>query len=90
MITDAGHGLVDGQRVIIEAVGGMTQLNGNLYYVNQINSSTFSLYNDEDLTDTVDGSAFSAYTSGGTWKISIPKTGSTILVVRVEIELANA
>jgi len=90
VITDVGHGLVDGQRVIIEAVGGMTQLNGNLYYVDQLSSSTFALYNDEDLTDTLDGTGFSAYTSGGTWKISIPKTASTILVVRVEIELANA
>jgi hypothetical protein len=93
VITDVDHGLADGQRVRFDGVGGMTQLNfvaTNYYYVDVLSSSTFALYNDEDLTDTLDGSAFSAFTSGGTWKVSIPKTAAEILVVRVEIELANA
>lgn len=90
VITSADHGLTSGQRVIIASVGGMTQLNGNRYYVSVLSSSTFSLYNDAALSDTVDGSGFSAYTSGGTWTVDIPKTSSTILVVRVEVQLANA
>ncbi len=93
VVTDADHGLVDGQRVRFDGIGGMTQLNfiaTNYYYVDVLSSSTFALYEDEDLSNTLDGSGFSAFTSGGTWKVAIPKTADTILVVRVEIELANA
>lgn len=94
VITDADHGLVDGQRVRFDGVGGMTELNfvaTNYYYVDVLSSSTFALYNDAALTDTLDGTGFGAFSGGTpTWKISIPKTASTILVVRVEIELANA
>ncbi len=90
VITSAGHGLTDGERVIIQSVGGMTALNNNTYYVDELSSSTFALYSDAALTTTVNSSGYGAYTSGGTWKRSIPKTSSTILVVRVEIQLANA
>lgn len=93
VITDADHGLTDGQRVRFDGVGGMTELNfsgSNYYYVDSLSSSTFALYNDAARTDTVDGSGFTAFTSGGTWKISVPKTSSTIFVVRIEVEIANA
>ncbi len=93
VITDADHGLITGQRIRIDGVVGMTSLNfvaTNYYYVNVLSSSTFSLYNDAALTDTLDGSGFSSWVSGGVWKIVIPKTASTILVVRVEVQMANA
>lgn len=90
VITDVAHGLVDSQRIIIEAVGGMTQLNGNTYYVNVLTADTFSLHSDAALAVNINSTGFGAYTSGGTWKISINKTSSTILVVRIEIEIANA
>lgn len=92
VITDVAHGLVNAQRVRFDGVGGMTQLNfvaSNYYYVKVLTADTFELYNDAALTDTLDGSAFGAFTSGGTWKISIGKTASTILVVRIEIEITN-
>lgn len=93
VITDADHGLTTGQRVQFASVGGMTQLNftgANYYYVSVLSSSTFSLYSDSTLTTAIDSTGYGAYTSGGVWKISIPKTSSTILVVRIEIELTNA
>lgn len=92
VITDADHGLSSGQRIQFASVGGMTQLNftgSNYYYVSVLSSSTFSLYSDAALTSAIDSTGYGAYTSGGVWKISIPKTSSTILVVRFNIQLAN-
>lgn len=52
-------GLVTGDRVEITGVGGMVELNGNIYDITVINGTTFSL----DGTDT---SAYEVYTTGGT------------------------
>lgn len=60
VITSAGHGLATGDSVLITDVGGMTELNGSTYTITVLTSSTFSL-------DSVDSSAYTAYTSGGTW-----------------------
>jgi hypothetical protein len=48
---------VVGQQILIEGVGGMTQLNGNIYTVTAVSATT--------VTINVDSTAFSAYTSGG-------------------------
>lgn len=62
--TTAAHNLYDGACVDIASVGGMTQLNGNTYSVRVLTTTTFALYNEEGFR--VDGTAFTAYTSGGT------------------------
>jgi hypothetical protein len=93
VITDADHGLITGQRIRIDSVAGMTQLNfsgSNYYYVSVLSSSTFSLYTDALLSSAVNSTGYGAYSSGGVWKIIIPKTSSTILVVRIEFQMANA
>lgn len=51
------HGWRTGQRVTFEAVGGMTQLNGNSYTITVTGPTTFSI--------GVSTAGFSAYTSGG-------------------------
>lgn len=63
VITANNHGLQNGDEIVIQGVSGMTQLNGNTYYVADKTNDTFSL-EDED-GDTIDGDAYSAYTSGG-------------------------
>ena len=63
--TSAAHGFTEGIPVTISDVAGMTQLNGNEYYMDILTSDTFALYTDALLSVTLDGSAFSAYTSGG-------------------------
>lgn len=67
ILTMTGHGYSNGQSVQgISGVVGMTQLNGNSYYANNVTANTVELYTDAGLTTTLDGTAFSAYVSGGT------------------------
>jgi hypothetical protein len=68
---------VDGQKVTITNVSGMTQLNGNTYYANVLTSNTFSLYTDSGLTVPVNGSAYGAYTGNGRAVASIGSGGGT-------------
>jgi len=55
--TPTAHGLTTGDKVGIVGVAGMTQLNGNVYTATVVTTTTFSL--------GADGSAYGAYTSGG-------------------------
>jgi hypothetical protein len=64
VITAAAHGFSDGDHVKILSVAGMTELNENIYVVASSATNTFAL-NDDDGND-IDGTAFTAYTSGGT------------------------
>lgn len=64
VITSAAHGYTNTQRVFIAAVGGMTQLNGNYYYIANATANTFTL---TDLYGVaVNTTAFGVYTAGGT------------------------
>ena len=65
VITATGHTLKEGQQVTIASVGGMTELNGNIYTVRNPGTNDFELY-DTDGTTSINGSAFTSYTSGGT------------------------
>jgi hypothetical protein len=76
VVTAIGHGKSNGDKVAILSVGGMTELNGNVYTVANATTNTFELsgINGTGYTtytsggvvyDTIDGSAYTAYTSGG-------------------------
>ena len=58
VITATAHGLSNDDTVMIDYVVGMTQLNGNTYTVAGATADTFQL-------SGVDGSAYTAYSSGG-------------------------
>lgn len=64
--TSSAHGFYEGQPVTITGVNGMTQLNGNEYYVNIISTLEFALYSDSALSTSVNGTGFGAWVSGGT------------------------
>lgn len=64
VITSAAHGYSDGDDVFIAAVGGMTQVNQRTFTVSGATTDTFALTRYDGVD--VDGSAYSAYTSGGT------------------------
>lgn len=58
-LTITGHDFTTGEVVQIESVGGMTQLNNKVFAVTVVDANTVTL-------DGCDGTAFGAYTSGGT------------------------
>lgn len=59
VVSSAAHGLLEGDVAKLAAIVGMTQLNNNLYVVDDPAAGTFELMD----TDTTD---YTAYTSGGT------------------------
>jgi len=63
--TGTPHGLKSTWNARISGVTGMTQLNGNTYYVDVLSSTTFALYSDFGLTTTINGTAYGAYSAGG-------------------------
>lgn len=63
--TTNAHSFTEGIAVTITDVTGMTQVNGNEYYMNILTSTTFALYEDSNLTTPVNGTGFSSYASGG-------------------------
>lgn len=74
-ITVTAHGRTTGDPVQIESVGGMTQLNGLIFTGTVVDANTITL-------DGVDGTAFGAYTSGGTC------TGGTFYVLKTSADIA--
>lgn len=55
----------DGESMTISNVGGMTNVNGNTYYVTPLTANTVALYTDEARTTSANTVSASAYTSGG-------------------------
>ena len=65
VITLFGHGLYSGDRISINGVVGTSELNGNTYWIKRIDSSTFELYSDPELTLPVDGTGYGIYIAPG-------------------------
>ncbi len=73
LTTTANHGFGDASlnhnttplQMTITGVVGMTELNSNNYYCKVIDATTLDLYTDSSLSSSVDGTGFTAYTSGG-------------------------
>jgi len=63
--TTNAHAFTDGTEVTLVDVVGMTNVNGNEYFMDVLTGTTFALYSDRQLTAPIDGTGFSAYTSGG-------------------------
>lgn len=88
VITAVAHGFDDGDLVTITGVGGMTELNYNRYQVNNAATDTFELQ-DADGND-IDGSGFTAYTSGGLAELTtMTLTGADHLAGETAQVLAN-
>lgn len=63
--TSSNHNLISSERIVISNVIGMTELNGDDFFVDIISPNSFGLYNDAGLLDGVEGLAFQTYVSGG-------------------------
>lgn len=58
-----GHVLNNATAMNISDIAGMTELNGRRVYASYVDNLNVDLYNDPALTDPVDGTSYSAYTS---------------------------
>lgn len=63
-ITSTAHGYATGQVIQIVSVAGMTQINDRFYTVTVVDANTFTL-------DGVNGTGYTAYTSGGSAKTGV-------------------
>lgn len=75
VITSNAHGFSNGDRVVITGVSGMVELNNREFVVAGVTANTFNLTLTGSLAN-VDGTGYTAYTSGGTaaevYEISSP------------------
>lgn len=58
VVTTATHGLVDGNKVVVQDIVGMTQINDRIFTIDVASTTTFSLLGENS-------SAYTAYGSGG-------------------------
>lgn len=64
--TTGNHGLINGDEIIITDVVGMTELNNERLFVNVLNATSFELYTDSLLQNSLDGTNYNAYNNSGT------------------------
>jgi Ubiquitin-activating enzyme E1 FCCH domain len=64
--TTSAHELISGMQVVITGVTGMTEVNGNTYYITKTGDTTFALYTDFSRSASLNGTGFGTYVSGGT------------------------
>ena len=83
------HGLANGASITIQDVAGMTELNGNSYFVSVVNSTQFELYTDSARTVSLDGTSFSGYISGGSIQIENTATLAALLDVEIPTAVTN-
>lgn len=67
--TTAAHGRSNGDKVYIKEVVGMTEINCRTFIVANKTATTFEIQ--DSLTNDIDGTGFTAYTSGGTVQESV-------------------
>lgn len=67
--TSADHGLSEGDFVTFTDIGGMTQLNGNVYKVGTVGSSTTFNLQDSDGND-LNTSSYGTFSAGGSDKVN--------------------
>lgn len=66
LTVDMTHMLRDGTAITFAGVGGMTEVNGQTYYMKVTGLTTAELYLDAGLTNPLNTTTFGTYTTGGT------------------------
>ena len=61
-----------GDATFFTDIAGMTELNGQLIYLNKISNTVFDLYTDFALTTPLDTTGYGAFSSGNMWGASGP------------------
>lgn len=80
VVTSTAHGYSDGDEVFLNEVGGMTQLNGRPFVVDNATANTFTL--EDVFGNAVDTTNYTTYTSGGiaerVYEIASPYTAAQL------------
>lgn len=76
VVTAAAHGFSNGDKVIFFDIGGMVELNGNVYTVANATTNTFEI-------SSTDTTSFTAFTSGGQVGPHVPSSGN----MRVKMQM---
>ena len=92
--TNQDHNFESGDSIIITGVSGMTEVNGQTYYVENITARTLKLYTDKDLRIPLDTTGFTAWASGGkivhtSGPTAISITGNVANYIDVEKDITN-
>ena len=66
VVTSTGHTIANDTEIFIANVGGMTEVNKRQFTVKNATANTFELYDSSGTPAAVNGTGFTAYTSGGT------------------------
>jgi hypothetical protein len=84
VVTATSHGYENGDEVLINSVGGMTEVNGKRFLVADKTTNTFELQ-DKDGVD-INSSSFTTYTSGGVsnkvFEITTPYTTAQLFDIK--------
>lgn len=88
VVTSAGHNLDNDDHVYISEVVGMTEVNGKWFTVANKGTDTFEL-NDIDTDLPVDGSAYTAYVSGGEARLGVSGLSGLDWLANQEVVLLN-
>ena len=83
VVTTATHGWADGDIVHITGVVGMTNVNHTLFKIDNVTGTTFELYN-VDSGDSVNSSAWTAWSSGGTAELAVMPRQYTVTAINAD------
>jgi hypothetical protein len=85
VVTDTGHGYLDGDEIFITGVLGMTELNDKYYLVANKAANTYELTDIDGAN--INGTAFTTYSSAGTsaQTIELPTTYATADLFQLKI-----
>lgn len=62
--TVINHGLTSGEKIELSDVEGMTQIDGEIFYVKKVSDTEVDLYRDRALTISINGTSYDTYISG--------------------------
>ncbi len=89
VVTSVAHGLSSGTEVTFANVGGMTELNSQIFYVDVLTANTVALYEDNILGSSLDGTAFNTFTTGGILATTIVKSNNIAIGTDAAKNLIN-
>jgi V8-like Glu-specific endopeptidase len=84
VVTAPGHGFIAGDRVQIQQINGMTEINDKIFIVDQVTNDTFTLQTLEGFPPQhIDSTSFAPYSSGGvvTKKNYVELTQDTVTAI---------